>query len=70
MEQLIPVIFLLLGIFIGYAMSRKQQDKPIVTMPQILKSKETVEPDVMDELIRCQYGPEEWEQITKGRRKA
>lgn len=70
MEQLIPVTFLLAGIFIGYGMSRKQQDKPIMTMPKVLRPKETMEPDVMDELIRCQHDPEEWEQIEKGRRKA
>lgn len=70
MEAFVPVIFLLLGLFIGYAFARKQQDKPIVTMPQILQPKVEPESPFEDELVRCQHSEEEWKEITEGRRKA
>jgi len=50
-------LFLLLGIFIGYALSRKQQDKPIIDIKRA--SDPYVEDVLADPFNRAQFTEEE-----------
>lgn len=51
------ILFLLLGIFIGYALSRKQQDKPIIDIKR--SPGPVVEDFLADPFNRAQFTEEE-----------
>lgn len=63
-----PVTWLIIGILIGYTLSRKQDDRRVLPIIQTKAKTEDMEPDT--ELERCMHEPEEWEQIQRGRRPA
>jgi len=60
------VMFLLLGLFIGYALSRKKDDKPIVEVKPS-EPKPVAENIFADDFTRCQFTQQEIDDMTSGR---